>query len=280
MPIGRHRVVSPGYFETMRIPLRSGRLLNEHDTGTAPAVLLISETMERTYWPDGKALGQRITFDSGDQGWREIVGVVADVKHYALDGETRPELYLPYTQREVDSMDIVMRTQSEPEKLAGTMRSELAKMDNGQPLVRVTTMEGLLLRSMAQPQLYSRLLAGFSGVALLLAAIGIYGVMSVAVGQKTREIGVRMALGATGGAVRSMVLREGMLLTAAGLVVGIGGAWAVTGVLSKLLFGVSPTDPLAFIGASVLLTGVALAACYLPARRATRVDPLTALRCE
>jgi putative ABC transport system permease protein len=279
LPNGRFRAVSPGYFESMRIPLRSGRLLSEQDTETSPPVLLISETMERQYWPDESPLGKRIYFP-GEKARREIVGVVADVKHYALDGETRPEMYFPFGQQPVQSMSIVIRTASAPEKLAEAFRRQVAELDKEQPIARIGTMDDLLSRSLVQPRIYSTMLAAFTAMALLLAAVGLYGVMSFAVGQRTHEIGVRMALGAQGRSVLRMVLSQGLTLVSAGVLLGIAGAFALTRAIEKLLFGISPTDPWSFLTASVLLVGVAMAACYLPARRATRVDPVIALRCD
>jgi putative ABC transport system permease protein len=277
MPGGRYRVVSPGYFEAMRIPLRAGRLILESDTETAPPVVVISETMVRRYWPDSNPLG---SFISMNDKWHEVVGVVGDVKYEAPDKEPRPEFYFPYPQPRVNAMSVVLRTSSAPANLAGAVRAELTQIDKSVPIIRMDSFEALLSRSVAQPRLYSTILAAFSAVALLLAAVGIYGTMSFSVGQRTHEIGVRMALGASGGAVQGMVMRHGLLLTLAGVALGIGGAFALTRAMRDLLFGVTSTDPWTFAGAAVLLLAVAASACYFPARRATRVDPLVALRCE
>ena len=278
-PNGRYRVVSPGYFETMRIPLRAGRLIGNQDTEQAPRVLLVNSTLARQYWPNESAVGKRIAL-SGEKVSREIVGVVGDVKHYALDGETRPEMYFPYLQEPASAMTVVLRTTGAPESLAGAARRTLAEIDKGQPIASIQTVEDVLSLSVAQPRLYSALLAIFSGVALLLAAVGIYGVMAFAVGQRTHEMGVRMALGARASAVQGMVLKEGLRLALGGVALGIAGAFALTRVLAKLLHGIAPTDPATFAGAALLLIAVAAAACYLPARRATRVDPMMALRNE
>jgi len=205
---------------------------------------------------------------------------VGDVKHYALDGETRPEMYFPYLQEPSLVLSVVVRTPGSPERLASAARGKLAEIDKGQPIANIQSVEEWLSRSVAQPRLYSALLAIFSTVALVLAAVGIYGVMSFTVGQRTHEMGVRMALGARAGNVQGMVLREGLLLAFTGVVLGIAGAFALTRVLAKLLHGIAPTDPATFVGAALLLMTVAAAACYLPARRATRVDPMVALRSE
>jgi putative ABC transport system permease protein len=240
---------------------------------------MINETMARQYWPDEDAVGKRIVL-SGEKTWRQIIAVVGDVRHYALDGEVRPEMYFPHSQQPQNFMSVVIRTASATENFSWAVRGEVADIDKDQPIAALRTMEELLSRSVAQPRLYSALLGIFSTVALLLAAVGIYGVMSLAVGQRTHEIGVRMALGAPARSVRDMVLLKGLGLALAGVGFGILGAFALTRVLGKLLYGVSATDPFTFVGAALLLVAVAAAACYFPARRATRVDPMVALRCD
>jgi putative ABC transport system permease protein len=233
--------------------------------------------MARMFWRGENAVGKRIT---RGQGSIEIVGVVRDVKHYQLDGEVRPEMYFPLTQYPRSYMTIVVRTALPAESLAQIARHELRGLDKDLPAADLRTVEELLAESVSRPRLYSALLGIFSALALLLAAVGIYGVMAFAVSQRTRELGLRMALGASAGSVRGMILRQAMVLALAGIVAGAAGASAITHVMKDLLFGVSPTDPLTFIGASVVLFTVASAAAYLPARRATRVDPLVALRSE
>ncbi len=278
-PNARYRVVMPGYFETMQIPLRAGRFITGRDTETAPPVVLVNETLARQFWPNENAVGKRIAL-SREEAWREVVGVVSDVKHYSLDGETRPAIYLPLEQQAANAMSIVLRTATPPESLANAVRSELARLDPDQPIARMRTLEDLLSSSVARPRFYAALLAIFSLVSLLLAAVGIYGVMSFAVGQRTHEMGVRIALGASPGAVQRMVLREGMLFALVGAGLGIAGAFALTGVLRNFLYGITATDGMTFVGATLLTIGIATTACLLPARRATRADPMEALRSE
>jgi putative ABC transport system permease protein len=277
-PNTRFRPVTAGYFETMQIPLRAGRFIGAHDTETAPQVVVVNETFARQFWPNDSPVGKRIAF-SGEKTWIEIVGIAGDVKHYALDGETRPEMYYPYVQRPQYVMSVVMRTSTPPEALAGAMRRQIIELDREQPVGSIRTLDDLLSRSVAQPRFYSFFLGIFSAVAMVLAAVGIYGVMSFSVGQRTHELGLRMALGASAGTVRGMVLREGLLFAGVGVAIGIGGALALTRVMGKLLYGIAPRDPVTYVSASLLLA-VAAAACYIPARRATRVDPMAALRSE
>jgi putative ABC transport system permease protein len=280
LPNARFRVISPGYFETMRIALRAGRPISKADTAQSTPVIAINETFARQHFPGESPVGKRIALADRVQVWREIVSVVADVKHTALDGETRPELFMPYPQFPQYSMSIVLRSRSAPEALSALVRREVAAIDREQPIRTIRTGEGLLATSVAQPRFYSMLLAVFSAVALALAGIGVYGVMSFAVGQRTKEMGLRMALGARSGAVIGMVVKQGLRLTAAGVVVGLAGAFAVMRVLGKLLYGIAPNDGATFAGAALLLTAVAAAACYIPARRAARADPIAALRCD
>jgi len=278
-PNARFRVVSTGYFETMRIPLRAGRLISSSDAEQTPHVAVVNSTFERLFFPDGGAAGKRIIL-SGEKEPREIVGIVADVKHYALDGEVRPEMYFPFPQEAAGALSVVLRTTGNPEALAAAARERLAQIDKALPVVATRTMDEVLSRSVAQPRLYSVLIGIFSAFALVLAAVGIYGVMSFVVGQRTHEMGVRMALGARAGAVQSMVLKEGLLLAGIGVAIGLVGAFALTRLLGKLLYDIAPNDPLTLAGSSMVLVAVAAAACYVPARRATQVDPIVALRCE
>ncbi len=211
---------------------------------------------------------------------REIVGVVGDVKHYGLNAESRREMYVPYLQRPRHSMTLVVRARSEPIPLAQAVREAVRKVDKDQPVFNIRTLENLLSNSVSRPRFSGLLLTIFSAVGLVLAAIGIYGVISYSVSHRTHEIGIRMALGAVRSDVMKMVLRQGLRLTLAGLAVGIVAAFTLTRIISNLLYGVSPTDPLTFVGVSLLLAGVALVACYIPARRATRIDLMEALRYE
>jgi putative ABC transport system permease protein len=278
-PNGRFRSVAPGYFETMRMSLSAGRTIAPSDLTQSTLVVVVNEALVRQYFPGQNAIGKRIAL-SGTKDWREIVGIVADVKHLALDADVRPEMFMAFTQFAQNSMSVVVRTASAPAGLAGAVRRELAAIDRDQPIRAMRTGEEILARSVAQPRLYSALLAIFSAIGLLLAAVGVYGVMSFAVGQRTKEMGLRMALGARSGAVVAMVVKQGLRLAAAGVVVGLTGAFAVMRVLGKLLYGIAPNDGATFAGAALLLTVVAAAACYIPARRAARADPIAALRCD
>jgi putative ABC transport system permease protein len=262
----------------MGISLTGGRDFNDRDDADAPPVAIINETLARRHWPNEDPLGRRISFD--DEEWVEIIGVVRDVRHTGLDSEPRAEVYLPFQQASMRFMTLVVKTQAEPLEMVGAVRSQVMAVDGDLPVYRVMSLEQIVSESVAQPRFNMVLLASFSFLALVLAAIGIYGVMSYAVSQRTHEIGIRMAMGARTGDVMKMVVRQGVGLTLAGLGVGLAAAWALTRVLSGFLFGVTPTDPLTFIGVSLVLAVVAFLATYLPARRATRVDPLNALRYE
>jgi predicted permease len=285
-PIGRYHVVTPGYFSTMRIPVLAGRAIGEQDTDKSVKVAMANDTLVRTYFPNENAIGQRISFGPLQQRtgtvteWYEIVGVVADVKHYALDGEIRPVLYFAHTQRPEDSMTVVLRTTGAPEQLANAVRGAVQETGKTAAMAGMIPVEQMVSASLAQPRTFSVILAVFSTAALILAALGIYGVMSFTVGQRAHEIGVRMALGAQGPNVRGLVLRRALTLAIAGILLGVASSLALARMMEKLLFGIAPTDPVTFLGTSALLVGVAAAACYLPARRATRVDPIVALRCD
>ena len=278
---GRYRVCTPDYFQTMGIRLLRGRGFTDQDKAGAPPVVIVNEALARKHWPNQDAVGKRIRlYGPLDKApWIEVVGVVQDVKH-ELDLPVTPEFYLPHAQDSWNAMILVAKTRVEPTSLAPQIRRQVWAIDKDQPVFDVYTMQQVRAMSVTLQSFSSITLAIFAGVALVLAAVGIYGVMAYAVTQRTHEIGIRMAMGARGSDVVKLVVRQGMMLTVVGVVIGVAGALALTRFMAKLLVGVEATDPLTFSAVSLCLLVSALLACYLPARRATKVDPLEALRYE
>jgi putative ABC transport system permease protein len=278
---GRYRTCTPDYFATMQIPILRGRAFTEQDKADTPPVVIVNETLARKFWPGQEAIGKRIRFQAPiDRApWMEVVGVIKDVKH-ELTIQVQPEFYLPHAQDVWRSMVVVARTTVDPASLAGSFRENVWAIDKDQPVADVRTMTEVRSISVGLQQFNSMMIGIFALVALLLASIGIYGVMAFAVTQRTREIGIRMALGARRTDVLRLVVMHGMKLALIGLVIGLVASWALTRFISGLLYGVEPTDPLTFSAVSGCLLAAALLACYLPARRATKVDPLEALRYE
>jgi len=277
------RRASTGYFQTMGIPLLSGRLVTEQDVTNGSRFVLINEAMAKRFWPGEDPVGKRIStmVSSGQQiPWQTIVGVVGNVRHLGLDVEPRPEIYYHTNTSPPFGPVVVIRTTSDPARLISIARAKVRELDRDVPISNVNTMEQLVAQSVAQRRFGMFLLGTFALLALLLAAIGIYGVVSYSVTQRTQEIGVRMALGASATDVLKMVLRNGMSLALIGVGLGLVGAFGLTRLMSRLLFEVTPTDVTTFALVSVGLISVALLACYLPARRAMKVDPLEALRYE
>ena len=277
------RIISPGYFETMGIPLLGGRQISEQDTATTPNVAVISETMARRFWPGEDAVGKRLsagTVQTPDD-WIQVIGVVKDVRQFELTMEPKPQMYLSYRQAGFFApRDLVVKTDVDPGSMAATVRKAVWDIDKDQPVSNIRTMEEIFADSIARQRFSMLLLAIFAGVALVLAGVGIYGVMSYSVAQRTHEIGIRMALGAQTGAVLKLAVGYGMKLVVAGLVIGLIAAFLLTRVMATLLFGVTATDPTTFTLISLLLVCVAAVASYVPARRATKVDPIIALRYE
>jgi predicted permease len=278
---GRYRVCTPDYFSTMHIPILKGRAFTEQDKAGTTPVVIVNETLARKHWPNQDAIGKRIRFDYplDKAPWMEIVGVSKDVRH-ELTLEVTPEFYLPHSQDSWNSMVLVARTTVDPASLAGAIRQSVWTVDKDQPVFDVRTMEEVRSLSVGLQTFSSLMIGIFAGIALLLASIGIYGVMAFVVTQRTQEIGIRMALGARGVDVLRLVLTNGMKLAVIGLVIGLAAAWGVTRFFAKLLVGVQPTDLLTFGVVSACLLAAAFLACYVPARRATKVDPLEALRYE
>lgn len=271
------RAVTPGYFETMRIPLVRGRLFDERDRQGAPAVMVINETLARRYFAGQEPIGRTI---ATPHGAARVVGIVADTRHYGLDREPRPQIFLPALQNPFQGMALVVRTATDPGESAALIRREVLAIDPAQPILDLRTMDAVLARSVLIPRLSMLLVAAFAGSALLMAMVGIYGVISYSVTQRTRELGLRMALGAQARDTMWMVVAGSMTLVAAGLIVGLAAAAAITRTLSGVLYGVSPVDPLVYAGVSVVLAATGLLACVVPARRAAKVDPIVALRVE
>ncbi|MEK6321098.1 MAG: ABC transporter permease [Acidobacteriota bacterium] len=282
-PWGNRWFAGATYFQTMGIPLLKGRYFDDRDVREAPQVAIIDETMERKFWADEDPIGKRISFQRDPQGnpiWREVVGVVGHVKQKGLEGDSPVQYYIPHRQLPVPGVFLVARTAAEPASLAGAVRSSIQSVDRELPVFRVTTMERMVSESMTQRRFAMTLLGIFAIVALILASVGLYGVMSYSVTHRTNEIGIRMALGARATDVLGMVVGQGMKLSLAGVGIGLVGAFALTRVMGTLLFSVSATDPLTYVAVALLLVGVSLVACYVPARRATKVDPMIALRYE
>jgi putative ABC transport system permease protein len=278
---GRYRVCTPDYFQTMGITLLKGRGFIEQDKAGAPPVVIVNETLARTHWQDEDAVGKRIRFYGPIERapWMQIVGVVQDVKH-ELNIPITPEFYLPHAQDAWSAMVLVAKTTSEPAAMSSVIRQQVWAIDKDQPVFDVRTMNEVKSISVALYSFSSTTLGIFAVIALLLAAVGIYGVMAFAVAQRTHEIGVRMALGARTFDVLKLVVLQGMKLALIGVVIGLAGAWALTGFMKTLLFGVEATDLFTFSVVAMCLLIAALLACYIPARRATKVDPLVALRYE
>jgi len=279
--IARFRLVTPDYFQTMRIPLRRGRPFDERDRKGGPEVVIVSEALARRFWPNEDPVGKNILVpDMQTPAMREIVGVVGDVRHYGRAEEAPIEIYRPFYQAYWPFFTVVARGILDPVQLANTVKQAITAVDKDQPIQAVRMMDELAADSVALRRASMVLLAIFAAVALLLAALGIYSVMSYTVSQRTQEIGIRMALGAQQMDVLRLVAREAVLLALAGVALGLLGAFALTRFLATLLYSVQPTDPVTFLAVSVLLTAVALLASYLPARRAAKVDPIVALRYE
>jgi putative ABC transport system permease protein len=282
-----HRQVTTNYLKAMNIPLRQGRYFENSDNAQSVPVAIINETMARQYWPGENALGRRFKLgdpDDAESPWRQIVGIVADVRQMGLDEPVKAEMYLPYQQVKNNlwyiPRDLAIRTAGETSSLVGSVRQIIREVDPDQPVSNIATMAEVLGDEAAQRRMGMVMLVGFAALALLLASLGIYGVLAYFVTQHTNEIGVRQALGATPRNILFLVLKKGLSLTLVGVGLGLVAAFALTRLMSSMLFGVNASDPLTFVTVPLVLTAVALLACYLPARRATKVDPLVALRYE
>jgi putative ABC transport system permease protein len=275
------RITSPEYFRAMNIPVVKGRALDERDSKDAPKVVVVNETFARKYFPGEEAIGKRVEITVAEDMSGEIVGIVGDVKHRSLDAAPDPEAYVSYRQVPSGYMVLVLKGDGQSAAaLTSTLREAVRQVDSGQALAEIRTMEQLVSNSVARRRFNMLLLGVFAGVALALAAIGIFGVMNYTVTQRTHELGIRIALGAQTKDVLRLVVGQGMTLIVIGVAVGLAASFALTRLMQSLLYGVSATDPLTFAGVALVLASVALLACYIPARRATRVDPMVALRYE
>jgi putative ABC transport system permease protein len=270
------RIVSPGYFKTMNIPLLQGRDFQYSDAST-PNIIIVSQATARTFWGEGNPLGRTLRRSADPDIPLTVVGVVGDVRSTQLSQES-PAFYYSITTRTNSLMDVVVRTDASPESLLPSIRKQIKALDPDLPMANVRTMEQWITNSAAQPRLTSLLLGLFAGVALLIAAIGIYAVLTYSVTQRTREIGIRMALGATPRRVLELIVSEGMRVVLLGLVIGLAGGLALGRTVESLVYGVGVRDPKIYVVVAVVLTVVALAACFIPARRAAVVDPMVALR--
>jgi predicted permease len=279
--VADYTIVGNEYFRTMNIPVMRGRTFTNQDMANSPQVLVVSNAFVKHYFPHEEPIGRRIVFDGKGEATREIVGVVGDVRRNGLDVDAQPEMYVSYLQNPERRLNLILRTDSpDPTQLTPAARAEVKAFDTSQIIWRVQTLESLLSTSVAPRRFNMFLLGIFAAVALVLAAVGLYGVMSYSVSWRTHEIGIRMALGAKQRDVLRLVVRQGMTMTVIGLGLGLLGAFSMSRLLIGLLYGVTPTDPLTFASVSIVLLAVALLACLIPARRATRVDPLVALRTE
>jgi putative ABC transport system permease protein len=278
-PVAEFRQVTPGYFESIGIPVLRGRTLNEGDLSKKPENVVVNETFARSFIGDEDPIGKRVK--ALDRELHEIVGVVGDARQWGLDRQASAEIYFSFAQLSLgQEATLVVRTGGDPASLAGAVRNAIGEVTHEAPITRVRPMTQVVEESMASSRFNMILMTIFAGVALMMASIGLYGVISYSVSQRTHEIGIRMALGASRPSVLSLVLRNGMTLALIGIGLGVGAALGLTRLMASLLYGVSPTDPLTFIVISLILTGVALVACFVPAHRATRVDPMIALRYE
>lgn len=279
-PQGRLRIVSPQYFDTMGIPLVQGRMFNERDTAAGPRVMIINESMARRYFQNQNPLGKRITYTL-DRLTCEVVGVVRDAKTSVVQTQASEEMYVPYPQRTVPRMMLVVRGSSpDPLSLSGEVRRQVQAVDKEQPVAKIRSMDQVIADTLSQPRFMTTLLIIFAVVALILATVGIYGVMSYSVTERTKEFGILMAVGAQQRDVLKMVLKQGLILAVIGVVIGLIATIPLRKLLLSQMHGISATDPLTLVTVSLLLMTVALLACYIPALRATRVDPLDALRYE
>jgi putative ABC transport system permease protein len=279
-----YQVITPGYFQTMEIPLERGRSFTDRDTEGAPRVAIINEIMARKYFPGEDPLGKRIAFGdpTKEDAWRTIVGISGNVRHQSTSEPAFPGAYTPSAQDRESwpRVALVVRTSGDPSGLAAAVRREMMAIDPGQPISNMQTMEQLMASSIKRPRFIMMLLGLLASIALALALVGIYGLMSYSITERTHEIGIRMALGAQARDVLRMVVGQGLKLIVIGIALGLTGAFALTRIMRSLLYGVSAIDPVTFAGVSLLLSVIALLACYIPARRATRVDPMEALRYE
>jgi putative ABC transport system permease protein len=280
-PVTEVLVVMPGYFAAMNVPLIRGRVFTEQDRAGAPPAVVINQALARQMYPNEDPIGKRlfIQWDHPDRA-NEIVGVVGDVRQKGLDQDPKPGVFLSNLEAPTGPVFLVARTHGDPRRLANAIQSVVRSLDREIPIADVRTMDEYVSDSVAVPRFNTTLLGGFAALALVLAATGIFGVISYSVAQRTQEIGIRRALGADTATVMRLVLAQGMAPAAIGLAIGIGGAFAVTRLIRTLLFGVAPTDPMTFAAVALVLAGVALAAACLPARRAARIDPMVALRHE
>ena len=278
-PLTAMRQVSPGYFDTMRTPLLQGRVFTDRDTESSPPVAIVNQTVAERYWSNQNPLGKHIA-NSRDMIQREVVGVVADVKFTALNVGSVEEMYLPLEQSPAASATLIVHSPVNPESLAAAVLAKLAEQDSTLPISNIASMDTIVANSVAQPRVLSKFVAVFAAFALLLAAIGIYGVMAYTVAARTQEIGIRMSLGANPKDILKLVVRQGMSLALIGVGIGLAASLALARLITALLFNTSASNPLAFAAAAIILTATAAAACYIPARRATKVDPMVVLRYE
>ncbi|HET9531752.1 MAG TPA: ABC transporter permease [Blastocatellia bacterium] len=278
----RHKEISPGYFEAVGLPMLRGRSFTESDTAGSPSVIVINEALARKHFQNEDPVGKRLTFNKPTTPgpWHTIIGVVADERQEGMSREVMPQIYQSHLQNAINEMSLVIKTAVDPNSIVGAVRNEIRLMDKDLPPYEVQTLNELLYSSVARERFSTMLMVAFAGVALLLAAVGIYGVMSYSVTQRTHEMGIRLALGARPNDLVRLVVGRGLALTLAGVGIGLVSSLLLTQIMQSLLFGVSATDPLTFIAVSALLSAVALFACYIPARRAARVDPMIALRYE